>query len=186
VIDLKPACQGMVEVLAGVTNDQLTNASPCTEYTVGDLIDHVDQVARLFTAVAHQDGDGLRGAGTGPAPAHLDPEWRDRVDRHLLALGRAWDDPAAWPGSTNLAGSDLSNGLWGKIALTEVVVHGWDIATATDQPFDLPKPTLEVCLDHVGIFVPNAPIPGLWGPPVEVVPGARLLDQIVAITGRAP
>jgi hypothetical protein len=31
--------------------------------------------------------------------------------------------------------------MWGKIALTELVVHGWDIAKATGQPFDLPEGT---------------------------------------------
>ena len=58
-----------------------------------------------------------------------------------------------------MAGSDL----WGKITLTELVVHGWDIATATGQPFDLPERTLQACFQHVATFVPNAPVLGLWG-----------------------
>ncbi len=120
VIDLKPACHRMIDVLAGVADDQLTSASPCTEYTVGDLIDHVDLVSR------------------------------------------------------------------GAAALTELVVHGWDIATATGQPFDLPEHTLQACLEHVTAFVPNAPVPGLWGPSVDVAADAVLLDRILAITGRAP
>lgn len=53
MIDLKPACRRMIDVLAGVTDDQLTSSSPCREYTVGDLIDHVDQVSRGSTALAH-------------------------------------------------------------------------------------------------------------------------------------
>ena len=52
MIDLKPACERMNEVLAGVADDQLSNPSPCVEYTVGDLIDHVDQVCRGSAAVA--------------------------------------------------------------------------------------------------------------------------------------
>jgi hypothetical protein len=51
--------------------------------------------------------------------------------------------------------------MWGKITLTELVVHGWDIATATGQPFDLPEHTLQACFQHVATFVPNAPVPGL-------------------------
>jgi uncharacterized protein (TIGR03086 family) len=183
VIDLKPACHRMIEVLAGATDDQLTSSSPCTEYTVGDLINHVDEVSRGATALAHHTA-WL--PGTGPDAAHLDPGWRDSVARHLRELGEAWDDPAAWQGGANVPGSDLSNEMWGKITLTELVVHGWDIAKATGQPFDLPEHTLQACLDHVAKFVPNAPFPALWGPPVAVAPDATLLNRIVAITGRAP
>jgi uncharacterized protein (TIGR03086 family) len=185
VIDLKPACHQMIEVLAGVTDDQLTSSSPCTEYTVGDLIDYVDQVSRGATALAHHTAE-VPGTGTGPDAAHLDPDWRDSVAQHMRELGEAWDDPAAWQGSANVPGPDLSNEMWGKITLTELVVHGWDIAKATGQPFDLPEHTLQACLDHVAKFVPNAPIPALWGPPVDVAPDATLLNRIVAITGRAP
>src|ERR1700686_436674 len=71
-------------------------------------------------------------------------------------------------GLRNLPGSALFNPTWGKIAPTQLVVHGWDIATATGQAFDLPEHTLQACLEHVAVFVPNAPSQDLWGPPVEV------------------
>ena len=74
--------------------------------------------------------------------------------------------------------------MWGKVALTEMVVHGWDIAEATGLPFSLPEETLRACLDHVTQFIPNAPIPQLWGPEHEVSDDARFIDRIVAITGR--
>lgn len=106
--------------------------------------------------------------------------------QHVRTLGKAWDDPAAWEGTGNVPGSDLSNTTWGKITLTELVVHGWDLANATDQPLDLPEPTVQACFDHVAVFVPNAPVPDLWGPPVEVSPDASQLDRIVAITRRVP
>jgi uncharacterized protein (TIGR03086 family) len=174
----------MIEVLAGVTDVQLTSSSPCTDYTVGDLIDHVDQVSQGATALARRAS--LPGTGTGSDAADRDLRWRSSVARHVRELGDAWDDPAAWQGGGNVPGADLSNEMWGKITLTELVVHGWDIAKATGQPFDLPDDTLQACLDHVAKFVPNAPVPALWGPPVEVAPDAALLDRIVAIAGRAP
>ena len=52
------------------------------------------------------------------------------------SVGQARDDPAVWEGMGNVPGSDLSNSAWRKIALTELVVQGWDIATATGQGFD--------------------------------------------------
>lgn len=182
MIDLKPACHGMVEVLHRVTDDQLTSSSPCADYTVADLIDHVGLVSRSSAALARRD--------SSEAPetegAHSGPGWRDSVARQVLALGEAWDEPAAWQGSTDVAGLELPNEVWGKIALTELVVHGWDIAKATGQPFDLPEHTVRACFGHVAEFVPAAPVPALWGSPVTVAPDATLLDQIVAITGRVP
>jgi uncharacterized protein (TIGR03086 family) len=186
VIDVKPAGDRMIEVLDGVTDDQLSGPCPCTDYTVGDLVDHIDHFSRLFEALARHDPVGLQGAGAGPSPVHLDPDWRAIVTGRVQVLAEAWDDPTAWQGENNMPGSELSNQTWGKITLTELVVHGWDIATATGQPFELPDVTLRACLDHVGAFLPNAPVPALWGPPVEVDRGATLVDRIVATAGRVP
>jgi len=186
VIDLNPACERMIVVLAGVTDSQLTNSSSCALWTVGDLIDHVDQLSLVFSALAIHDIVGLQGVASDPDAAHLDPNWQDGISQHLRTLGESWNDPAAWKGSGNVPGSDLSNETWGKITLTELVVHGWDIARATGQHFDLPESTLRACFEHVAEFVPNAPVPALWGPSVDIASDEVLMDQIVAITGRRP
>jgi uncharacterized protein (TIGR03086 family) len=186
MIDLKPACEQMIKVLDGVSDGQLTVSSPCALWSVGDVIDHVNQVALVFTALAFHDTDALLGVATNPDAAHLDSHWQESISRHLRTLGESWDDPAAWKGSGNVPGSDLSNDRWGKITLTELVVHCWDIARATGQPFDLPESSLRACFEHVAEFVPNAPVPALWGPPVDIASDEALLDRIVAITGRRP
>ncbi len=68
-----------------------------------------------------------------------------------------------------------------------MVVHGWDLARATGRPFGLDdEQALRACLEHVAEFVPNAPVPQLWGPPAVVADDAPLIDRIVAITGRTP
>lgn len=184
MIDLKPACARMVDALAGVADDQLTSPTPCAEYTVGDLIDHIDAVSQGFTAVARKESG--EGADVEPPAATLGDDWRENVALRVRTLGEAWDDPVAWQGRTVATGLELPDELWGRIALTEVVVHGWDLAKATGQPFDLSDETLRACLDHVSGFVPNAPVEGLWGPAVEVPNDAPLLDRVVGITGRKP
>lgn len=181
MIDLTPACRRMTEVLAGIADDQLTGPTPCAEYTVKDLVEHVDQVSQGFVAIARKDPDA---ADTDAGD--LGAAWRDDVAGHVPALGEAWDDPAAWQGSASVPGLELSSEQWGKIAFTEMVVHGWDLAKATGQTYDLPEPTLRACLDHVTVFVPNAPIPELWGQTVTLPADAPLLDRVVAVTGRQP
>jgi uncharacterized protein (TIGR03086 family) len=167
VIDLKPACTTTAALVAGTADDRLDDPTPCTDLAVRDLIAHLDQVAR--------------GADT---PEPLGPGWRTGIPDRLDALAAEWADPVRWDGVGAL---DLPNAVWGRIVLTEMVVHGWDLARATGRPFALDdEPSLRACLDHVAEFVPNAPVPQLWGPPAVVDEGAPTIDRIVAITGRTP
>lgn len=126
MIDLEPACDRVALVLAGVTDDQLTFPTPCSEYDVGAVVDHLDGASRGFTTVVREpDGRGADSDGDHePSAANLGDGWQDSVAGHLRALGEAWDAPAAWQGSSGAGGLKLSNALWGRIALTEVVVHG--------------------------------------------------------------
>ncbi|MEB8337837.1 TIGR03086 family metal-binding protein [Streptomyces endophyticus] len=176
MIDLKPACGRMTDVLAGVSDEQLSRPTPCSEYSVRELIAHVDDAARAFTGFARKEAPLSSEAG----------DWRVSTVKSVRALGDAWDDPEAWRGETDGPGFTLPNDTWGKVALTEMVVHGWDLAKATGQPFDLPEETLLACHDHVSGFVTAAPLPELWGPPVETPADAPLMDRIVGFTGRRP
>jgi uncharacterized protein (TIGR03086 family) len=167
VIDLKPACTATSALVGDVRDDQLDAPTPCAELTVRDLIAHLDQVARA-----------------ADAPVPLEPGWRSTIPARLCSVAHEWSDPAAWEG---IGGFGLANAVWGRIVLTEMVVHGWDLARATGRPFELDdEPSLRACLDHVAEFVPNAPVPQVWGPPVAVADGAPMIDRIVAITGRMP
>ena len=179
MIDFAPACARMTEIVAGVAEDRLGDPTPCAEYAVKDLIGHIDRVAVGFAAVARKEDPAGGGVDFGDG-------WRERLAERLDGLAAAWADPAAWEGTGPAAGTELANEVWGRIAFTEVVVHGWDLARATGQPFTLPDATLEACWAHVSVFVPDAPIPELWSPPVPVPADAPLIDRIVAMTGRDP
>ncbi|MFF1607631.1 TIGR03086 family metal-binding protein [Amycolatopsis sp. NPDC058278] len=112
---------------------------------------------------------------------------RELIGRHVRALATAWQEPSAWRGTTDV-GIELTNEAWGRIALTEVVVHGWDLATATGQPFELPEPTLQAVWEYLTEFLPALPEPvrASWGAAVPVPPDAPLLDRVVGLAGRKP
>jgi uncharacterized protein (TIGR03086 family) len=187
MIDLKPACRQLNDVLAGVSERQLGDPTPCDAYSVGDLIDHVAGFSRAFTALARKDEGPGSAPVASPSSANLPDGWRADLAKSVQELGEAWDDPAAWEGQGDAGvGFELPRSLWGRIALTEVVVHGWDLARATGRPFGLPEQTLRDCYDHVAGFVKEAPVEGLWGPPVEVAPDAPLLHRVLGATGRRP
>ncbi|MGY5130016.1 maleylpyruvate isomerase N-terminal domain-containing protein [Streptomyces nigrescens] len=90
MIDLKPACRQIIDVLAGVGDEQLTKPTPCTEYTVGDLIVHVGEAAQGFTMIARKDSS--EGGDTEPAaePATVSPsdQWQTASPRRCGRSGR--------------------------------------------------------------------------------------------------
>jgi uncharacterized protein (TIGR03083 family) len=52
MVDLGSAAAQMSRLLERVTDDQLTQPTPCPAYTLGDLIDHVSGLSQAFTAAA--------------------------------------------------------------------------------------------------------------------------------------
>jgi uncharacterized protein (TIGR03086 family) len=151
--------------------------------SVGDLLDHVLTLTEVFTGVAQR-----RPATAPPAPpsaANLPRKWRDELRRRLDALAEAWSAPGAWEGTASVAGADLPATVAGMVVLDELVVHGWDLAAATGQPYDVSEPEIEA----VAQFVSSFPAPrngSLFGPAVEVDDGAPPLDRLLGQTGRDP
>jgi uncharacterized protein (TIGR03086 family) len=131
MVELGPAAQRMSDLIEGVPDQMLGEPTPCDEYTLGDLLDHVQSFARAFTAAARKDTAGMT-AGRAPGDAsRLGDDWRARIPRDLDALAESWRDPEAWTGMTKAGGIDLPGELAGLIALDELVVHGWDVARAS-------------------------------------------------------
>jgi Mycothiol maleylpyruvate isomerase N-terminal domain len=67
MIDLQPAADTVARIVGGVRDDQLTAPTPCTESTIGDLIDHVDGLSLAFTAAARKTP--LPGGSQAPKPS---------------------------------------------------------------------------------------------------------------------
>src|SRR6266581_4808384 len=85
--------------------------------------------------------------------------------------------------------ADLPGEVAGLVALDEVVVHGWDVARATGQPYECDASSLEAVHAFVSQFSEpgqEAARSGLFGPVVEVPDEAPLLDRVIGLTGRDP
>src|SRR5215217_3693802 len=156
--DLTSACRRTADVLAGVTDDQLSLATPCEKMPLNALIAHIGGLALAFAAAA--------GKEFGP-------------------LAAAWKDPSAWQGMTRAGGVELPAEVMGNVALAEVVLHGWDVARAIGAPYDSDPATLQACLDHLAQFDP-AGTEGMFGPAVPIADDTDDLARVVALSGRDP
>jgi len=187
--DLRPAAEAMGRLVAGVRDEQLGSPTPCPDYTLGDLVEHVGGLALAFAWAARKSWpDGAAGQSPSGDAARLPSDWRDRISADLRALAAAWQDPDAWQGMTAAGGIDLPGEVAGIVALDELVVHGWDVARSSGQPY-------VVADEHLGVvhgFVAQAQEqasgggPGIFGPPVAVADDAPLLDRVIGLAGRDP
>ena len=187
MLDLEPATRVLTGVVDGVRDEQLTAPTPCTERSLGDLLDHVDGLSLAFTAAATKTP--LEGGGGPSADAsRLGADWRPRIRQRLASLASAWREDAAWTGMTHAGGVDLPAEVAGIVALDEVIVHGWDIAVASGQSFSSEARLVEAALQFVQSTVAQNPdgSPGLFGPPVPVPDDAPVLDRLIGLTGRDP
>jgi uncharacterized protein (TIGR03086 family) len=188
MLDLEPATRALTDLVAGVRDDQLTAQTPCTEATLGGLLDHIDGLSLAFTAAATKTP--LDGGSRGPSAdaSRLGPDWRTRIPERLADLASAWREQVAWTGMTRAGGLDMPAEVAGVVALDEVVLHGWDIAAASGQSFSSDPQLLEAAYGFVQSAVNENPqgTPGLFGPPVPVPDDAPLLDRLLGLSGRDP
>lgn len=185
--DLDPPARQLRTLLGGVTDDQLAARTPCEAWTVGDLLDHLVGLTVAFRDAATKTTGPTTGTGPPePAAAHLDADWRSRLPEQLDALVTAWRDPAAWEGTTEAGGVTLPGAVAGQVALNELVVHSWDLARATGQPFECDPRSTETIFALLSQSAGEDGGEGLFGPVVQVPPGAPLLDRAIGLSGRDP
>jgi len=185
-LDLEPAARRITAQLDGVDDAALGAATPCPGVTVGALLAHVEGLAVAFRDAALKD----LGPTTDNAPSVesgvLEPGWRTTLPAALDELVAAWRSPEAWEGMTRAGSVDLPGQVAGMVALNELVLHGWDLAKATGQPFDAEDAHLRSSLALLAELGDNPPATSPFGPPVPVPEDAPLLDRAVARGGRRP
>ena len=186
-IDLGPAAQQLAALVRNVPDDMLDAPTPCPEYRVGDLLDHIGGLAKAFTWAATKESLEMAPVSPSGDASHLAPDWRERIPTDVVALADAWRDPEAWTGMTKAGPVDLPGEIGGLVALDEIVVHGWDVAKATGQPFGVDPATLQAVHDLVVQFSgpgTEEQRAGGFGPEIVVPSDAPLLDRVLGMVGR--
>src|SRR4051812_30519095 len=187
MLDFAPAARPLAEVVVGVRDEQLSAPTSCSDASVGDLIDHVDGLSYAFAAAATKS-PLPEGAGQSIDASRLGTDWRERIPKRLDELAAAWRDESGWHGMTKVGPLNFPGEIAAFIALDEVIVHGWDIATASGQSFTAEPQLVEAALAFVQQVAGENPqgTPGLFGPPVAVPEDAPPLDRLLGMTGRDP
>jgi uncharacterized protein (TIGR03086 family) len=188
MIDLVSAAARLSSLIEAVQDDALSRPTPCSEYSVGDLLDHIAGITVAFGGAALKaEGESATMGPQGDA-SNLDTNWRKSVPQRLEALAGAWQDPDAWSGMTKVGGQDIPGEIAGVVAFGELSVHGWDLSRATGLLFD-PDPAGVTPLFELvrqTFDAGQSPRGTAFGPAIAVNEDAPIFDQTLGLLGRDP
>lgn len=167
-------------VMARVTTAQLADPTPCSAWTVQDLIDHmVGGPEYLVSAIAGSPPEARSGASVevyraGVAGALAGLQEPDALNRRCPSpLGFEWTVGQAVAGT-----------------FMDQLIHTWDLATATGQDATLDADLVAACTTLLTTFLAGMPeigrSTGLVGPAVAVPADASAQDKLLAMMGRRP
>lgn len=172
--------QMMDGLVAGLKPEHKDQPTPCDEWNVHELIEHMVQGGHLI-AGALQDQpmpdeipDFL---ADGPAAG-----WAGARDAMTAA-----STPEAIEATHEMPFGEVTGEMGLSVIASDHLVHGWDLAQATDQSIDVSEDLAQFALATWQAVVPAE---GRDGPGfADVVPvadDASSLDKVVAYTGRQP
>ncbi|MGW0245727.1 TIGR03086 family metal-binding protein [Nocardia goodfellowii] len=185
VFDFESAASALAAVVAGIADDQLSAPTPMADTTVRELLVHVVGLTEAFRQAATKEAVGNSQPPTIGPEAELVSDWRERIPAQLKALVEAWREPAAWDGETEAGGVTMPAEIMATVALDELVIHGWDLARATDQQLNVREADLSTLHEFLRDTPPEG-TPGLFGPVVPIADDAPLFHRVLALTGRNP
>ncbi|GAB3913064.1 TIGR03086 family metal-binding protein [Kibdelosporangium lantanae] len=182
---ISQATTPVADMVRGVTPDQLRLPTPCPDFDVRRLLNHL-----LYW------GPSLEGAArkvlvpppdTPEAERELPAGWQPELLAYLAKLTESWSDPAAWTGTTMMGGpTEMPAGMVGGMIVGEVVLHGWDLAEATGQKAVWDEEVLAYVHKELTANVQMGRDMGMFAPEVPVPEDAPLLDRVLGLSGRTP
>lgn len=163
-------------VIDAIAGDQWDLPSPCTEWTVRQVAEHLIRGNDLFTSALGGDAPALAPAGVGVARAFHESAAR------LLA---AFRQPGVMDRVVAVPFGSVPGAVALELRVTEVLVHGWDLARATGQTPSFPEEVAERALAFTAPMQGRIP-PGRqpFGPPQPVDQDAPAIDRLAARLGR--
>lgn len=178
---LEQAISSTRGVLANVSKQQLGEDTPCAEWKISDLINHV--VGGHYWFAAMVNGEEPDGAEVDFSATDFVSAFDEGTERSLAAF-RA---DGAMDRMLSLPFGEMPGVAFFRLAATDTFTHGWDLARATGQSTDLSPNLAATLLEGVREnlrpeFRNDQGNP--FGPEQTAPVGAGNADQLAAFLGR--
>jgi uncharacterized protein (TIGR03086 family) len=167
-------------LVAGVGADQWGLATPCSQWTVREVVRHLVAGHHMFARAVE-----ARPASADETSDLPDDQWPTAYRQSADVLLEAFASPGALERPVTIPFGSVPGSVAFHLRLVEALVHGWDVARATGQaePHDQALAEQELAWSKPWLAkVPADRSP--FAPPLPVADDASPLDRLVACLGR--
>ncbi|HWD51760.1 MAG TPA: TIGR03086 family metal-binding protein [Acidimicrobiales bacterium] len=171
------------KVVADVAQPRLASATPCDDYTVQQLMDHIVGWVQVFEA-----GCNGRTFEGDPSAYVGGPDAADEFARLAASLVAGWKEYGFDREVQISSGSMMPATMVFNMTVMEYMAHGWDLASATGQPNPYSEAeAAEVLARAKTTLPPEYQGEGMaFGAVVPVAADAPAIDQLIGFLGRDP
>jgi uncharacterized protein (TIGR03086 family) len=179
-----------IDVMAQVGPADLGRPTPCTDWTLGELLAHMTAQHDGWAAAAAGDGGDLSRWQPGPPAADPAQEYAAAAGRVLAAFGAdgVLDREFALAELSPLLRFPAAEAI--SFHFIDYLVHGWDVARSLGLDPPEYEPDLLAAALPVAQAVPDGELrkQGVvpFAPGISVAGVLSVMDQIVAMLGRSP
>jgi uncharacterized protein (TIGR03086 family) len=169
-------------ILAGISTDQLDDATPCASWKVSDVINHVVGGQYFFAGAMHGE------APSGDAPDFAAGDFVAQFDEGAERSLASFQEEGAMDRTVTLPFGQMPGSAFVGLAATDTFVHGWDLAKATGQSTALDPELATELLAGSRMAIqdafrgPDGAAP--FGPEQQAPEGSSGADQLAAFLGR--
>ena len=178
---LETAIASTRSVLVGVTKSQLSDTTPCTQWSVSQLINHIVGGQYFFaSAVKGENVDG-------EAPDFSAGDFVGAFDTSSKLCLEAFAGEGVMNKKITLPFGEMPGSAFVGLAATDTFTHGWDLAKATGQSTDLsPELAAKLLAGSQKAISPafRNDEGNPFGPEKAAPAGASQADQLAAFLGR--
>jgi uncharacterized protein (TIGR03086 family) len=166
-------------LVSGIQDDQWSAPTPCTDWTVRQLIVHLVGMNRVFIAAVNDEAPPDRSAdplGDDPVAAY-----RDSGE----ALRAAFDQPGVLERTYQSPLGSATGAVRLRWRIADLLAHSWDLSQALGQPVELPEDLVEQALVFAQAELPKQSRTGRFDAAQPVADDAPAIDRLVAFLGRS-
>ncbi|MGY4970018.1 TIGR03086 family metal-binding protein [Streptomyces nigrescens] len=168
-----------------VRDDQWDAPTPCTEWSVRDLVNHLT-AEQLWVPRLVRDGAAITDVGSDFDGEVLGDDPAAVWDRAAVAAVAAFSERGALDRPVQLSYGSQRAEAYCTQMMADAVVHAWDLSRAIGAEERLPGHLATAALREVEPYAPGLAASGLFAPAMEPPADADDLTRLLCLLGRRP